>query len=854
MTMPLSSAAFVDEKSLSSDDFSGLDSNVSKLPVRMLGLVKPFVDAGWAIHWLKPNSKMPIGEGWSTKPVASLDALRRRYSEGNNVGVRLGDFSCVDGGYLHVFDVDIRKPALAAEARAALLRLFPSIDFTAFPSVISGSGGESRHIYFVTDQPFKSRKLAKSGTFETVFDPAKGRDVRKSDWEIELFGSGKQVAMPPSIHPGTGQPYRWEREFEFDGFDTPFISSAAVEAAGASVDADDGSAVNDRRLGLTLEQGRAILARLPLDDWCEDRDGWKDAGMALKHEFGEDGYDLWVEFSQQSTKFDAKDQASKWKSFKGKTKRPIRMATLKAAARVAALVDEFDDIDDIDDGDSGFDELIDAPSPAAAADDDFDPKAAEEASVLPWPSLLDVNEEGGLKSTLHNITLIMNHDPRLVGVPQLNQFTKEIVQRTAPGNKKGRKNPAKATRQLSGPVWQVRDTLNGEPWSSARDYSVRAILEAPKTQGGYSIKIPDRDLKGATVLAAWENGFHPIREYLDGVSWDGVPRVDTLFIDYLGADDDIYSREVARLMLVAAVTRVFEPGAKFDTAVILEGAQGTGKSTFIRVLGVRWSSELEGDFHDGKEMVEKIQGGWIIELPELSGFNRSDVQSIKAFISRPTDKVRLAYEARASEFPRQCVLVGSTNDTADYLRDPTGGRRFLPIACHAQSIDNAKLRRNVDQIWAEARTIYAQMRAATPVSEGDLPLYLTNAVAAEMALRLQESRRVESAEDGTAGQIEAWLNKPIVTGDIDQSADGQLRNETCLKELWIDCLGNDERSYNQQSAQMLGRAMRLVPNWKKSTSKITFTKYGQQRFYTRDGDGARAIRLGLIKPASVGPG
>ena len=851
MTLPISSAAFVNGNLHSSDDFEGLVSNVLKLPVRMLDTIKPLVDAGCAIHWLKPSSKMPIGDDWQNKPFASLESLRRRYSQGNNVGVRLGEISRVMGGYLHVFDVDIRKPALAAEAWAALKRLLPDVEFTAFPTVISGSGGDSRHIYFVTSQPFKSRKLAKSDTYEMVFDPAKGRDVRKNDWEIELFGGPKQVAMPPSIHPGTGQPYRWEREFDFDGFDTPFIPSAAVAAAGASLDADDGSAVNDRRLGLTLEQGRDILARLPLDDWCEDRDGWKDTGMALKHEFGEDGYDLWVEFSQQSTKFDARDQASKWKSFKGKTKRLIRMATLKAAANVAALVDEFDDFADDDDGESDFNELIDAPSPAAASDDDFDPKAAEEASVLPWPSLLDVNEEGGVKGTLHNIALIMKNDPRLVGVPQLNEFTKEIVQRTAPGAKKGRKNAAKATRQLSGPVWQVRDTLNGEPWTSARDYSVREILEAPKTQGGYSIKIPDRDLKAATVLAAWENGFHPIREYLDGVSWDGVPRVDTLFIDYLGADDDIYSREVARLMLVAAVTRVFEPGAKFDTAVILEGAQGTGKSTFIRVLGVRWSSELEGDFHDGKEMVEKIQGGWIIELPEMSGFNRSDVQSIKAFISRPTDKVRLAYEARASEFPRQCVLIGSTNDTSDYLRDPTGGRRFLPIACHAQSIDNAKLRRNVDQIWAEARAMYAEMRRATPLSDGDLPLYLTNAIAAKKALELQESRRIESAEDGTAGQIEAWLNKPIVTGDIDQEAEGELRHETCLKELWIDCLGNDERSYGQQAAQMLGRAMRLVPNWKKSTTRAYFAKYGQQRFYTRDGDVARAMRKGLLTPGTA---
>jgi hypothetical protein len=811
--------------------------------------VTPFVEAGFALHWLHDRDKKPIGDNWSNKPVASLDSLRRRYVDGNNVGVRLGEFSEVAGGFLHVLDIDIRDAKFAGAAWDAIDRLFPNVPISTFPSVVSGSGGESRHVYFIANEPFRSKKLAKSDGFQMVFDQSKGRDVRQHDFEIELFGTLKQVVMPPSIHPKTGQPYRWERPFDFDLLDmgiTPTVSVEALSRAGASVDEDDGEPVNNNRLGLDRDEAREILALLPLGYWCEDRDGWRSVGMALKHEFGDDGYDLWLEFSKQSPKFDEKDQRTVWKSFKGKTKRPIRMATLKAETSSIRIAAELDDlVDDLD----GLDDLTsETVAPISNSMEDAIASLMREtpADALPWRSLLDVDpEKGAIRATLHNVELIVKNDDRLVGLPQLNEFTQETVQRTPPGTKrKSRANAAKDTRQLSGRVWEVRDTLNGEIWSSSRDYSIRSILEAPKTQGGYGMKISDRDLKAATVLAAWQNSFHPVREYLSGLVWDRTPRMERLFIDYLGCADSPYTRNVARLMMLAAVSRVFEPGSKWDYAIILEGLQGAGKSTFIRTLGRRWFSELEGDFHDGKEMVEKIQGSWIVEIPELSGFSRSDVQSIKAFISRQTDKVRLAYEARAMEFPRQCILIGSTNDK-EYLRDPTGGRRFFPVECHVESIDNAALRQNIDQLWAEARAVYVQMRKECPVEMGDLPLYLENADAAEEAARLQESRRVESADDALAGQIAAWLQAPVMSESLED--DQPFRTETCLLELWVECMGNDRKNYSNAAAPMLGRAMRLVPGWSLSSSKKRFAKYGQQRFYTKGNDAERSGRMGILK-------
>jgi hypothetical protein len=339
----------------------------------ILETVRAFSAAGFGLHWLYPKQKNPIGIGWEKKAVATFDQLRKSYRQGNNLGVRLGEFSRVDGAYLHLIDLDIRKPDSAIDAWSALCRLFPQVRFETLPSVISGSGGESRHLYFVTDQPFASKKLAKSPAYEMVFDPTKGRKVEKKDWEIELFGGPKQAVMPPSIHPITGLPYRWERGFDLDGFDgVPHIPAAAVEAAGAIInDLEDDYVGNTERLGITIEEGEDILAALPLDPWCYNRGtysqeaGWLKVGMALKHEFGDQGYDLWCEFSKQSSKYEENEQRIAWKSFKGKSRRPFRMISLKSAARDQQMINDMPDLPDLIGG-------IEECTPNASNDNDFD--------------------------------------------------------------------------------------------------------------------------------------------------------------------------------------------------------------------------------------------------------------------------------------------------------------------------------------------------------------------------------------------------------------------------------------------------------------------------------------------------
>lgn len=836
---------------------SDLESSAAPAPSDMIVDIRRFVDAGFALHWLKEREKRPVETAWPTKPFYSLRALQSKYQSGYNVGVRLGEFSRVGGLYLHVFDVDIRKPECASEAWRRLAEIFPDHPVEMLPCVRSGSCGESRHIYFLTDKPFQSKMLAHSGAKFT--DP---EGTEHLTWEIELYGTGKQVVMPPSIHPDSGQPYVWLREFDFDMVALgmgPYIPAAVIEAAGADNEHVKGGDASYSKEPTDLDDTeiRGRLNQLAEFRWVS-YEYWYQIGTALHHQYrgGYEGLEIWEEYSKTKPKYKPGLTRSKWKSFgRNQRIRPISFATIIAWAdednRSTYRYDAFDEEPEEGEPQSDpFDLLLGGN--AEPQSDPFDAleQAAKSADAdsqgLHWTSLYDLNEKGVIKTTLHNFEFIVKNDVRLKGLPQLNSFTGEIVQRRPPGRKgHEREKQAKPIRQLDGPIWEVRDKRNGDIWSSVRDYAVRSILEAPRTQGGYGVRVTAQDLKSAIALSACENSFHPVREYLSSLKWDGIARVETLFIDYLGAEDNAYSRAVGRLMLIGAVTRVHEPGAKFDHAVILEGLQGKRKSSFIRALGKHWYSELEGNFHDAKEMVEKLQGAFVVEMPELSGFNRADVRSIKAFISRQTDRVRLAYEARATDFPRQSILIGTTNDST-YLKDETGGRRFWPVECRVEQIDVEGFRRVVDQIWAEAMVLYRAMRSAQP--KDDLPLYLEDPDAAAEASRLQESRRVETPDDAMAGRIAAWLDRPVNDGgfeDEDDNGNVEIRNFVCLAQIWAECAGNGAR-YDQVAAQMLGRAMRQVPGWTLSGRYMNFPQpYGRQRYYERSGSMGQYNKIGV---------
>jgi predicted P-loop ATPase len=216
----------------------------------------------------------------------------------------------------------------------------------------------------------------------------------------------------------------------------------------------------------------------------------------------------------------------------------------------------------------------------------------------------------------------------------------------------------------------------------------------------YGFETTKEHVSDAILTLAGQHRFHPVRDYLDSLVWDGHERLDAWLIDLCGVEDTPYSRAVGRKFLVAAVARAFRPGCKFDSVLTLQGAQGAGKSTLARILASDdfFTDNISGDLGQA-DVVQSLQGRWIVELAELDGLRRSDVPTVKAFLSRTADRARFAYERHAADYPRQCVFIATTNEDA-FLRDSTGNRRFWPVKVGRVRLE--ALRESRNQLWAEA--------------------------------------------------------------------------------------------------------------------------------------------------------
>jgi len=254
--------------------------------------------------------------------------------------------------------------------------------------------------------------------------------------------------------------------------------------------------------------------------------------------------------------------------------------------------------------------------------------------------------------------------------------------------------------------------------------------------------------------AARRASFHPVRDYLAGLAWDGQPRIDRWLTTYGGAEETPYSRAVGRLLLVAAARRIRQPGCKFDEMVVLEGPQGANKSSALRVLAVNedWFTDDLPLNVESKVVIERLAGRWIAEAAELKGMRSGAVEHLKSFLSRSVDRARMSYDRMVSEVPRQCVIVGTTN-SEHYLRDGTGNRRFWPVRIEKMDLD--ALRRDRDQLWAEAAAAEAAGESVR------LPETLWAAAAQE-----QEARRVEEPFAITLGAVLGDITGRLRAADV----------------------------------------------------------------------------------------
>lgn len=435
-------------------------------------------------------------------------------------------------------------------------------------------------------------------------------------------------------------------------------------------------------------------------------------------------------------------------------------------------------------------------------------QAINEEIDTSWVTQLDANTKGEYDNSANNINIIIQYDQFLKGVFKLNSFdNKRYVTRSLP--------------------WRKIDFI--EPLKDV-DYSgVRNYIECV-----YGI-VSSQKVDDALALEFEKKRFHPIVDYLKSISWDGVKRVDNLLIEYFGAENNAYTKAAIRKMLCAAVARVFEPGVKFDTALILVGPQETYKSTFIKKLGKRWFSDTFTTVQ-GKESFEQLQGAWIIEMAELSGLKKAEVETIKHFISKREDQFRPAYGRTVETYQRQCVFFGTTNKD-DFLRDPTGNRRFLPIDVRPEfvtkSVPNDLTEEEIDQIWAEAYVLY----------KAGEPLYMTG----EEDVIAKIEQRKHSETDERRGIIEEYLNKKYPNNwdkmdlytrkqwlDDPLSQNGTIQKDfVCIAEIWCECLGKDKTDMSRYNTREINEILKVLPEWEYINSTKNFAIYGKQKYYKR---------------------
>lgn len=401
---------------------------------------------------------------------------------------------------------------------------------------------------------------------------------------------------------------------------------------------------------------------------------------------------------------------------------------------------------------------------------------------------LDCNydEDGNVKSVkqlVHNFEVVMEKDSRFAGKIRLNEFAQQPY--------------------LYGSVpWENEN--NCRAWSSHDDSALFSLIQAD-----YGLK-SRQDFADALKNVSMRNKFHPVRELLDSLTWDGKEHIRSLLPEYLGAEDSDYTYQVMRLWMLGAVSRVYKPGSKFDYTMILQGSQGIGKSTFLKQMAMddSWFNDSL-DSLDSDKAVQSLTGSWIIELAELKSLARTagGVESVKRFLTATQDKYRIPYERRADTFYRQCVFAGTTNKD-DFLQDETGNRRFLIVQTGvkkpSKSLFVPEIMDAIKLAWAEAVHIWKNEKPQLILPEAYM----------QEAKELQEANM---ADDGKRGIIQEYL---------------EGKTQVCAREIWEKALGENVSPRKYQITE-INDIIAKVPGWKKLKSPRNFEGYGKQRGFQK---------------------
>lgn len=456
--------------------------------------------------------------------------------------------------------------------------------------------------------------------------------------------------------------------------------------------------------------------------------------------------------------------------------------------------------------------LLMARERSASVADDFDGVELQDDGGDEWKADLEYTKSGRLLCSVSNIILILENDPALKGHVVHDEFTG-------------------ADEVLGGLPWNREATQ----WCDRDDANLRVWLER-----NYDITGKEK-IYDAFAAVLTRHSIHPIKEYLKSLKWDGTPRLERLIIDYIGAEDTELNRTMTRKHFTAAVARVFQPGCKYDYCLILTGPEGAGKSTLLGKMGGKWFNDSITTT-EGKEGMEQLRRAWIIEMGELSSIRRSDVEGVKAYLSKRVDIYRAAYDRRVAERPRQCVFCGTTNE-ALFLKGDNGNRRFWVISVDPSLRKHRHWRkaldRDRDQLWAEAVEYYRR---------GE-DLYLNDEMEAQ-ARQMQKEYNDDSDDPMEAllyGFLDMklpadWPDRDIPdrrrylrTPDPLQAEGTETRNMVCAAEFICEALGRDMADKEfKYLARKVSRLIKALPDWESvSTSKHAKKWYGIQRAYRR---------------------
>lgn len=449
---------------------------------------------------------------------------------------------------------------------------------------------------------------------------------------------------------------------------------------------------------------------------------------------------------------------------------------------------------------------------AEIADDfgDMDDEADQEPADTDWMAELEYDRKGTIKSTAKNIICILENDPRLKGHLWHDDFSGfDLVRKGLPWDRQAKQ------------------------WGNRDDANLRIYMEE-----NYGVTGKDK-IKDAKEAVLTKHRIHPIREYLNGLVWDGTPRLDRLIIDYIGAADTPLNRAMTRKHFAAAVARIMRPGCKYDYCLIVAGAEGIGKSTLFSIMGGDWFNDSLVTT-EGKSGMEQLRMGWVIELAELSSIKRSDVDQVKNYISRRDDIYRAAYGTVVEKHPRQCVFCGTTNETY-FLKGDTGNRRFWVIQAEPslRKYGFAEIERDRNQLWAEAVEYYRKGEK----------LYLDANLEAEARQRQMEHN--DDSDDPIRDVLAAFLDMKLPADwpswdvlrrraylknpdPLDEIGIAQ-RDRIAVPEFLCERMGRDmaEKDYKYQ-ARKIAAMLDAMPDWERmGTSRHVERLYGIQRCWHR---------------------